>query len=141
MKVEIEEKKEVQLTTLQVRANVPYWEDSEVNGEPDTEDGDNIPCKEGNLWMPLINIDTGQILNWEAGKTASIHYKVVDECGWELYGDNGNAVLSAEDGYVPKTLCPKENGYGDYIIMDIDENGFIANWRFNIDDFISDDED
>lgn len=26
-------------------------------------------------------------------------------------------------------MCPKENGYGDYIIMNIDENGFIQGWE------------
>lgn len=35
------------------------------------------------------------------------------------------------DGYVPDFLCPKSEGYGDYIIMDIDSNGFIKNWDMN----------
>ena len=43
--------------------------------------------------------------------------------------------LSSADGYVPDTLCPKEKGYGDYIVMDIDENGMIEDWDFDIDDF------
>ena len=41
---------------------------------------------------------------------------------------------------MPSTLSPKEPGYGDYIIMDIDENGIIQDWDFNIDDFIIKDE-
>lgn len=49
--------------------------------------------------------------------------------------ENGLVVLSLEDGYVPDTLCPKESGYGDYIIMDIDENGMISDWNFEIKDF------
>lgn len=140
MKVEMLVKKEVEITALQVNANVRYWEDSEINGEPDTEDGDNMPCKDGDMWKPLINVETGQILNWEIGKAANIHYKVADECGWELKDENNVVIPSAEDGYVPETLCPEGGGYGDYIIMNIDENGFIANWEFNISDFNGDED-
>lgn len=136
MKVEIKVRKEVDLKVLSVKANVRYWEDSEVNGENDNENGDNIPCKDGDLWIPEINIETGTILNWRLGTTAEIHYKVVDQCGWELKDHESNIVLSQEDGYVPDTLCPKESGYGDYIVMSIDGNGIIEDWEFNIDDFI-----
>ena len=54
--------------------------------------------------------------------------------------ENGEVVLSAEDEYVPSTLCPKESGYGDYIIMDIDENGMIADWDFDIDNFTNEED-
>jgi hypothetical protein len=140
MKAEIKIKKEVDLKLLIVKAEVRYWEDSEVNFEIDTEDGENIPCKYGDLWSPIIEIDTGKILNWKQGTVAEIHYKICDCCGWELKDENGDVVLSAEDGYVPSTLCPKENGLGDYIIMDINEDGIIEDWEFDIDDFVKDDE-
>lgn len=140
MKVKIKIEKEVEVTTLQVLAGVRYWVDSEVNGEPDTENGENIPCKQGELWKPEIEIATGKILNWKQGTKAEIHYKVCDCCGWELKDEKGEVVLSAEDGYVPETLAPKDKGYGDYIIMDIDENGMIADWNFDIDDFQNEEE-
>ena len=140
MKIKLKIEKEVEIYTLQVNACVRYWNDSTVNGDEDTEDGDNIPCKQGDLWMPEIDIETGKILNWTQGVTASIHYKVCDGCGWELKTPVGDVALSAEDGYVPDTLSPKENGYGDYIIMDIDENGQIADWEFNIEDFTSEED-
>lgn len=135
MKIKIKVEKEVEVKTLQVKAEVRYWEDAEVNGKPDTEIGQNIPCKDGQNWCPEIDIETGKILNWELGKTANVHYKVADECGWDLKDENGVVVLSVEDGYVPDVLAPKEAGYGDYIIMDIDENGVIADWDFDITDF------
>jgi hypothetical protein len=135
MKTKIKVEKEVDLKLLVVKAGVRYWEDAEVNGESDTESGDNIPCKVGDIWMPIINVDTGIILNWTQGTTANVHYKVCDCCGWELQDDQGNTILSAEDGYVPSTLSPKEAGYGDYIIMDIDEDGKIADWNFDIEHF------
>jgi len=135
MKVKIKVEKEVEIKTLIVKAGVRYWEDSEVNGENDTENGENIPCKNGALWSPHIDIETGKILNWKQGVKAEVHYKVVDCCGYELLDEEGNIIVSKEDGYVPETLAPKERGYGDYIIMDIDENGQIDRWDFDWSDF------
>ena len=135
MKAKIQVVKEGDLKLLIVKAGVRYWEDTEVNGESDTENGDNIPCKEGSLWSPHIDIETGKIINWEKGKRAEVHYKVCDCLGYEIQDEKGEIVLSAKDGYVPSTLCPKDNGYGDYIIMDIDEDGQIEDWEFDISDF------
>lgn len=36
------------------------------------------------------------------------------------------------EGYVPSIMCPEDEGYGDYIIMNIDKNGFIQGWRKNL---------
>lgn len=124
----------LEIKTLIVHATVRYWEDSEVNGDPD-DDGDLMPCRVGDDWKPIIDIDSGIIVNWKQGTTAEIHYKVCDQCGWDLLDEFGNIVLQAEDGYVPNTLCPADKGYGDYIIMNVDENGKIKDWDFNIEDF------
>jgi len=140
MKTKIKVEKEVELKTLIVHAEVRYWEDAEVNNVED-ENGDLIPCRVGDSWKPIIDIDNGIITNWEEGKIAKIHYKVCDCCGWELLDNDGNIVLSSEDGYVPKTLCPAENGYGDYIIMYVDEKGIIQDWEFEINDFTLEEED
>jgi hypothetical protein len=37
-------------------------------------------------------------------------------------------------------MCPKENGYGDYVIMDIDSEGKIINWKVDLSDFQDNDE-
>ena len=139
MKIEINKKVEIEAAILAIKAEVRYWENSIVNGEYDTEDGDNVPCKVGNDWMPIIDIDGGKILNWRLDTTAKIHYKVCDQCGWKILDKSGDVILELEEGYVPDTLCPSDNGYGDYIIMDIDEDGFISDWEFDIDDFIDTD--
>jgi hypothetical protein len=135
MKVKVRIEKEIELKTMVVKAEPRYWEDSVIDGKDDTESGLYVPCKNGNIWNPHIDIDTGTITNWDKGVKANIHYKVCDACGYELLDNNDNVVISFEDGYVPKTLYPKRNGYGDYIIMDIDENGKIENWEFIKDDF------
>lgn len=125
----------MKIKTLLVKAKVRYWEDSVINGVSDDENGTLAPCKIDNLWCPEIDVETGIIINWEKGKTAEIHYKVCDCCGFELKDKLGNILHSEEDGYVPDSLCPKEKGYGDYIIMDIDSDGKIAGWDFNLNDF------
>lgn len=131
MKAKIKIEKEITLTTLEIKAKVRYWEDTEINGQPDTEDGDNIPCKEGELWKPIINIETGTIINWELGKKANVHYKVCDCCSWSINNNEG-VDLIVQNEYVPNILCPKECGYGDFIIMDIDDNGVIDRWNKNL---------
>lgn len=38
-------------------------------------------------------------------------------------------------------MSPKENGYGDYIIMDVDENGVIEYWnKIDIVDFFEEED-
>ena len=138
MKATIKIEKEVELKTLVVKAGVRYYEDATVNGVEDTE-GDLIPCKNGDLWCPIIDIDSGVIINWEQGVKAEVHYKVCDEGSYYLQDAEGNTVLSIENNYVPKMMCPKESGYGDYIIMDIDENGKISNFRQILDGFVDED--
>ncbi len=93
--------------------------------------GLRTPCKNGDLWCPVINVATGIIENWEIGKTASIHFKVADGSVGSSFRFNWQCIKS-QDGYVPRTLCPAENGYGDYIIMNIDEKGQIEKWHFDL---------
>lgn len=138
MKATVKIEKEVELKTLIVKAGVRYYEDATVNGVEDTE-GNLIPCKQGELWCPIIDIDSGVITNWKQGVKAEVHYKVCDAGSYYLQDEEGNTVLSIEQDYVPKIMCPKESGYGDYIIMDIDENGKIANFRQTLDGFVDED--
>lgn len=136
MKVRLTIEKDFEVKYLQVEVQVRYWEDSIFNGEYDVNG--QIPCREGDLWKPLIDIEYGIILNWVIGKTAQIHYKVCDGGVYTLLDSDKNKVISKE-GYVPKIMCPKDSGYGDYIIMDIDENGKIADWEILLSDLIQND--
>ncbi|RLI50065.1 hypothetical protein DRO61_04330 [Candidatus Bathyarchaeota archaeon] len=124
---------------LIVNAGVRYWEDGTINGKED-EDGSITPCKELDRWKPIIDIDRGEILNWTLGVKAEIHYKVCDDGIYILQDSDSNDIKTIED-YVPSILCPKDNGYGDYIIMDIDEAGFIKDWKGDLTDFYDEDED
>lgn len=133
MIVKIKVEKEVNIKTLEVSAGVRYWEDATVNGVEDI-DGDLIPCRNDDRWCPVIDLETGKITNWIEGKEADIHYKVCDDGSYILKDENGDKALEL-DGYVPSIMCPSGNGYGDYIVMNINANGQIENWEADITDF------
>lgn len=137
MKVKLKIEKEFDVKYLEAKAGARYWEDATVNGIEDS-DGNLIPCKDGDYWNPLINIETGVIVNWEKGKEADIHYKCCDDGEYFLLDEHKNIVKSI-DGYVPSIMCPEENGYGDYIIMKVDKNGQILNWQIDLSDFNNED--
>ena len=109
-----------------VEAGVRYWEDARVNGTEDIN-GDLIPCRKYDYWCPKINIDTGQIEDWPKGKTADIYYKVCDDGAYEFMSREGLSIII--EGYVPSFLSIDGDGYGDYISITVDENGFIKNWN------------
>lgn len=140
MKIELTVKKEFEVKTLLVEADVRYWEDATVNGVED-ENGDLIPCKVGDTWKPIIDLETGLITNWEKGKEADIHYKVCDAGEYWLQDENGEKIVKAKGYYVPDFLAIDDSGYGDYIIMKVDKDGKINNWRFDSEPFTNEDED
>lgn len=141
MKLIINKPTELDIKFLKVDAGVRYWEDAEINGKSDDEaeepayrsedEKPSMPCAEWNgrmwRWRPVIDIDSGKIMNWERGVTANVYFKVCDDFEAEITDEQGNVVSEYSD-YVPRCMCPKENGYGDYIIMNIDKNGYINGW-------------
>lgn len=113
---------------LHAVCGVRYWEDARVNGVEDT-DGTLIPCRTREDWDVWIDIATGRIDGWPAGTTADIHYKVCDNGSYHICGADRQVIRSIPADYVPDCMSPKEQGYGDYVIMDIGPDGVIAGWR------------
>lgn len=129
---------------------VRYWNDSKVNGKEDVDfyetKGEGypiMPCaaqvKEKPTsciysdhwrWRPIINIEKGQVVNWQRGNTANVFYKVCDGFACRFTGHLDVSILDYE-GYVPDFMCPGDTPDGDYVIMDIDENGYIKDWNVN----------
>jgi hypothetical protein len=133
MKIKLRTTQEYDVKYLLADAGVRYWEDATVNGEVDV-DGSLIPCREGDMWKPIIDIDEGKIVNWEIGKVARIHYKVCDDGTYYLC-DNEKNVICEYDGYVPNIMRPEGNGWGDYIIMNVNSDGYIDKFTFSLDGF------
>ena len=56
-----------------------------------------------------------------------------------MLDSDGEVLYSEEDCYVPYILDTDGSGYGDYIIMKVDETGKIADWNpAKIQSFIGD---
>jgi hypothetical protein len=141
--ITVKVKKEVEVTYLYVDAGPRFWCDITLNGErndDDDWDGEGIPCKNGDRWQPIIYLKTGQIINWKEGNVASTHFKVCDD-GMYYLKDEDNNIVAEKEGYVPDILDPYNDGYGDYIILDIDENGFINKFKCDFKGFECEDED
>ena len=126
IELEITRRDKVAVKYLKAEAEVRYWEDADVNGQND-EDGTLIPCRVGDCWSPIIDLETGKIEGWPEGTTADLHYKVCDAGRYALL-DKSRAEVKAIAGYVPSVMCPEEGGYGDYIIMHIGPDGTIENF-------------
>jgi hypothetical protein len=139
MKVEFKELVEYDAKFLHVRAGVRYWDDAKVNGQEDV-DGSLIPFKKGDDWCPIIEIDTGKIQGWPEGVEADIHYKVCDDGDYTLFTNAKNQIIDIS-GYVPNCMCPNDEGYGDYIIMQVNGDGLIDGWNPSFEDFQETDED
>lgn len=140
MKIEMREITEYEAKSLKVNANIRYWEDIRLNGEEKgNEDGAGVPCKNGESWCPIIDIDSGIIVNWVLGVTADIHAKVCDDGSYSVLNSDGEILYSEENCYVPDILGTSDRGFGDYIIMKVDETGKIADWNpAKIQSFIGD---
>ena len=102
--------------------------DATINGAEDIN-GNLVPLREGQLWKPVIELSTGKIRDWPEGTTAYIHYKVCDAGRYWLADANGKLIWKWLGDYVPdRLLCIGDNGYGDYIIMDVEADGHILGW-------------
>ena len=117
MKVEIPTTKEVDVKYITIEVAVRYEEEDMPN---------NAPCRDGDMWRIEVNVDTGQITNWPPGQTLNIYMKVVDEGTYRLFDADRTELACIEQNYVPNGIVPGR--YGDYIEMNINENGMITNW-------------
>ena len=112
---------------IHIDAEPRYPEDAEVNGEDEDNDNPKMPflvhqegTQNGWCWKLDIDIETGEIIGWPKDVKAKVHYKVCDCCGIKYDGIDYNE-------YVPDFLSIDEEGYGDYIILTI-EDGKIVDW-------------
>lgn len=138
MKVTVKKPVEVEIDKIFVKALVRHPKDAYINTGSGWEDEDNINFKMPFLfkenkqvfWKPLIDVNTGNIINWPKGISAKICYKVVDEFACDLI-DSNDSLVFRYDGYVPSFMALDEEGYGDYIYITIENNGHIKGWSFS----------
>lgn len=147
MKAIIKIKKEVDVKYLKIDVGVRYWEDGIINGEEDNDlsvgegtkprmpfavfdnDGHFDKFNGGYRWQPIIDIESGFIVDWPAGVKAKVHYKICDDGTYSLLNKDMEEIVKV-NSYVPYCLGEE----GDYIVLAIEPNGHIENFHFNEDD-------
>ena len=91
----------------------------------------DIGYKESDYWEIVIDIDNGKILNWPNNFWLKTHYKVCDDGEYVFLDENMNEVVNITDKYcqyyVPDFLALEDSGYGDYVLLNIDNHGNIEN--------------
>lgn len=91
--------------------------------------------KENDTFVLFIDLNNGQILDWKEGSTLEVCAKVRDEGEYWLLDNNFAKIIKSTDRYVPNMLDTRGDGYGDYIQFDVDEKGFIKNWKVDLNRF------
>lgn len=87
----------------------------------------DFPFRIGETWAACVDVETGKIQDWPKGVSQRLHIKVCDGGSYYLLDGAGSVVGAIEQDYVPHGVIPGE--WGDYVILDIAEDGTIRNWK------------
>lgn len=91
-------------------------------------------------WRDIIDLSTSQLRKWPKNTPYDFYDKICDSGTYRLLDAENNFLKEIQD-YVPNEVIPGE--YGDYMDLQIDENGIIKNWpkedKINFKDFFEGD--
>ncbi len=151
MKIDVIEKVTKEIKYLHATMGVRYWCDCEysTDGEnwidpcvEDTEEESesmkkmtpfvvtkDIGYRPSDYLEIIIDIDNGRVLNWPDNFWLKTHYKVCDDGEYVFLDENMNEVVNITEKYdqyyVPDFLALEDSGYGDYVYLNIDNEGNI----------------
>lgn len=151
MEIEITTKVKKEIKYLCATMGVRYWCDCEYSTdgknwidpcvEDTEEESDNmknitpfvvnkdIGYRPSDYWEIIIDIDNGKVLNWPDNFWLKTHYKVCDDGKYVFLDENMNEVINITEKYdqyyVPDFLALEDSGYGDYVYLNIDNEGNI----------------
>ena len=102
---------------------------------------DTYSCRYSAFYSSCINSHYRKrlvftIVRWRKSITAYVHYKLPYGVDYDVTDEYGEMIEIATILSVPKTLCIGTSENKDTIIMEIDENGVIKDWKFNVSDFV-----
>ncbi len=122
MKITIKRPVEIEITHIRLELPVRFEEEDMPN---------DFPLRVKDRWVATIDIATGYIEGWPAGREGEFYMKVCDEGGYTLLarspeGVEREIVAQLDKEYVPHGVVPGE--YGDYVHLKINGHGFITNW-------------
>ena len=137
MKLKYKKLVETEVKFLKIDIPVRYEDDDIPFGFPfmiKQDDLDKEKCErwihygDHDRWIATVDLDSHKLIGWPEGKKGEFYTKVCDEGFYYLLDAEGNVIISIEQSYVPNKLIPPDDGYGDYINIEIDETGVITNW-------------
>jgi hypothetical protein len=130
MKFKVTAPIEIDVKKIRIFVPVKYGEDDMPN---------DFPFRIGDSWAVTIDVEEGKILDWPEGIAHKLEMKVTDGGSYYLLGGANDVLASLEQDYVPDCI---PGSYGDYIDLDIAEDGTIMNWdkNFGIEEFFPNDE-
>ena len=81
----------------------------------------------------IIDLNEGKILNWPDEFCLRTSYKVCDDGEYVFLDENMNEVVNItkeyEQWYVPNFLSLEDEGYGDYVYLNINGDGTIEHFE------------
>lgn len=119
MKIKVKIAQEINAKFVKVFIPIRY-------GDEDIPYDFPLRCKD--IWVGIIDIDQGRIIDWPNGESGRLFAKVCDEGEYTLLDEGMSEIIKIKD-YAPNNLIPGE--YGDYVDLHIDEIGMITNWNGN----------
>ena len=117
---------------LKVREHIPFV--SIVKNNIDKKEfGWWLKDEEEDYWTIIIDLENGKILDWPKGFCLNTFYKVCDEGDYSFLDENKNEVLNITDKfeqyYVPNFMSLEDEGFGDYVYLNIDGEGNIEHFE------------
>jgi len=81
----------------------------------------------------IIDLNNGKVLNWTDGFCLKTHYKVCDDGEYIFFNKEGKEVVDItkeyNQYYVPDFLSLEDEGYGDYVYLNINGEGTIEHFE------------
>ena len=93
----------------------------------------DIGCGTNDYMELIIDLNSGKVLNWKDGFCLKTHYKVCDD-GEYIFLDKDteevvNITKEYNQYYVPDFLSLEDEGYGDYVYLNINGDGTIEHFE------------
>ncbi len=84
-------------------------------------------------WNITVDLDSHKVLEWtdDFGEL-TLNAKICDQGTYTLLDSNRNEFYTIK-GYVPNCFLPEKDGFGDYLSLHINKDGFVTNWYKNPD--------
>lgn len=116
--------------------NGKTWIDNYDGSEENTETVKSLlPCtftkNDEFHWQIMIDIDNGKVLDWPKDLCLRTGFKICDDGEYVFTDENDKEIVNItkeyDQRYVPDFLSLEDEGYGDYIYININGDGSIDN--------------